>query len=165
MPKIIEAPDLIRCEYANSKGWPHTFRRGATFCKYCDKLDCTFQSSPKLQDRQNPITRKSAPQSTEVSTQGFSTQQKIKKFPRQLTLRDLLNTFPSQTMRLYQKDILRETIEAFQTGKKCIILAAPTGFGKSYVNTAFSSLIDSFYTTPQLVLMNQLLMRRISSSR
>ncbi len=165
MPKIIEAPDLIRCEYAHSKGWPHTFRRGAKLCTHCDQLDCTFQASPSSQDHQNTINRKAASQSTQVSTQGFSSQQNIKKLPKQLTIHDLLNTFPSQTMRLYQKDILREAIEAFQTGKKCIILAAPTGFGKSYVNTAFSSLIDSFYTTPQLVLINQILKDPLLQSR
>ncbi|MFH0849155.1 MAG: helicase C-terminal domain-containing protein, partial [archaeon] len=52
---------------------------------------------------------------------------------------------------------MSRTVEAFRSGKKCVILAAPTGFGKSYVNAAFASVSRSFYSTPQLVLMNQIM--------
>ena len=48
-------------------------------------------------------------------------------------------------------------VEAFKSGKKCVILTAPTGFGKSYVNTSFASVTRSFYATPQLALIDQML--------
>jgi len=48
-------------------------------------------------------------------------------------------------------------VEAFSSGKKCVILTAPTGFGKSYVNTSFTSVTRSFYATPQLALIDQML--------
>lgn len=79
------------------------------------------------------------------------------KPPSELTIKDALNRFPSESFRPYQKEIMIKAVEAFQTGQKCIILAAPTGFGKSYVNTAFSSTTKSFYATPQIVLIDQIL--------
>jgi len=48
-------------------------------------------------------------------------------------------------------------VEAFSSGKKCVILTAPTGFGKSYVNASFTSVTRSFYATPQLALIDQML--------
>jgi Rad3-related DNA helicase len=48
-------------------------------------------------------------------------------------------------------------VEAFKSGKKCVILTAPTGFGKSYVNASFTSVTRSFYATPQLALIDQML--------
>ena len=76
--------------------------------------------------------------------------------PASLTMDVVLENFPSPTLRTYQKDIIARMIEAFQTGKKCVILAAPTGFGKSYVNAAFTSVTNSFYATPQLALIDQI---------
>jgi Rad3-related DNA helicase len=60
-------------------------------------------------------------------------------------------------MRQYQKALIHGTVQAFQSGKKCVIVTAPTGFGKSYVNAAFTSVTRSFYVTPQLALIDQLL--------
>ena len=74
-----------------------------------------------------------------------------------LTIEDALNYFPSPTMRKYQKEIITQTVQAYQSGKKCVIVIAPTGFGKSLVNAAFTSVIKSFYVTPQLALIDQLL--------
>ena len=48
-------------------------------------------------------------------------------------------------------------MQAYQSGKKCVIVLAPTGAGKSYINTAFTSVTKSFYVTPQLALIDQLL--------
>ena len=75
----------------------------------------------------------------------------------ELTVNDVLDNFPIRPLRAYQKEIVTEAVEAFQTGKKCIILAAPTGFGKSYVNAAFASVARSFYATPQLALIDQIM--------
>lgn len=95
------------------------------------------------------LSQKSIPRHTfELTTQ---------KHPSELTEKDILDRFPSESMRLYQKETICKAVEAFQTGKKCIILVAPTGFGKSYVNAAFSSAIKSFYTTPQLALIDQII--------
>jgi len=50
--------------------------------------------------------------------------------PSELTIETVLNSFPSDTMRPYQKEILNNVVEAFQSGKKCVLVIAPTGFGK-----------------------------------
>jgi Rad3-related DNA helicase len=76
---------------------------------------------------------------------------------RELTSELVLEQFPSPTLRPYQKEIITRTVEAFSNGKRCIILAAPTGFGKSYVNAAFASVAKSFYATPQLALIDQIM--------
>src|SRR3990170_4958068 len=77
--------------------------------------------------------------------------------PSDLTIETVLNSFPSDTLRPYQKETLNNIVEAFQSGKKCVLVIAPTGFGKSFVNVAFSSVTKSFYVTPQLALIDQLL--------
>ena len=74
-----------------------------------------------------------------------------------LTIEDVLTYFPSPTMRKYQKEIITRTVQAYRSGKKCVIVIAPTGFGKSLVNAAFTSVTRSFYVTPQLALIDQLL--------
>ena len=48
----------------------------------------------------------------------------------ELSLDDVLNHFPSSTFRRYQKEVIAKTLQTYQSGKKCIIVAAPTGFGK-----------------------------------
>ncbi len=74
-----------------------------------------------------------------------------------LTVDDVLSSFPSPTMRKYQKEVISGAVQAYQSGKKCVIVTAPTGFGKSLVNAAFTSVTRSFYVTPQLALIDQLL--------
>jgi len=77
--------------------------------------------------------------------------------PSELTVQDVLECFPSSSLRLYQKETVERMVEAFKSGKKCVILTAPTGFGKSYVNASFASVTRSFYATPQLALIDQML--------
>ncbi len=77
--------------------------------------------------------------------------------PRDLTPEIVLEHFPSPSLRPYQKEIITRVVDAFRTGKKCVILAAPVGFGKSYVNAALTSVTRSFYATPQLALIDQIM--------
>lgn len=77
--------------------------------------------------------------------------------PSELTEEIVLDAFPSSELRPYQEEIVSNAVDAFRSGKKCVIIVAPTGFGKSYVNAAFSSVVKSFYVTPQLALIDQLL--------
>ena len=77
--------------------------------------------------------------------------------PSELTVQDVLECFPSSSLRPYQKETIEHMVEAFKSGKKCVILTAPTGFGKSYVNASFASVTRSFYATPQLALIDQML--------
>jgi Rad3-related DNA helicase len=77
--------------------------------------------------------------------------------PSELTVQDVLERFPSSSLRPYQKETIEHMVEAFKSGKKCVILTAPTGFGKSYVNASFASVTRSFYATPQLALIDQML--------
>ena len=75
----------------------------------------------------------------------------------ELNANDVFDSFPSRSFRAHQREIIAKAVEAFQTGKKCVVLAAPTGFGKSYVNAAFASVTRSFYATPQLALIDQIM--------
>ncbi len=129
------------------------------FCKECGTYISVKSRTLKIDQEKrgvkgNRFIEKFAPQQLD--------RQKIERVkmstpPQELTTKDVLNNFPSRTMRPYQKEIICKMVEAFQTGKKCIVIAAPTGFGKSYVNSAFSSTSKSFYTTPQLALIDQII--------
>jgi Rad3-related DNA helicase len=77
-----------------------------------------------------------------------------------LSADDVLAHFPSPTFRRYQKEVITTAVQAYQSGKKCVIVIAPTGAGKSYINAAFTSVTKSFYVTPQLALIDQLLADR-----
>ena len=85
--------------------------------------------------------------------------------PQELTAREVLKQFPSSSLRPYQKETIERIVEAFKSGMKCVILTAPTGFGKSYVNASFTSLTRSFYATPQLALIDQMLRDQSLRSR
>jgi len=74
-----------------------------------------------------------------------------------LELNEVLSNFPASKFRRYQREVIEKVVDAFNSGYKCILLEAPTGFGKSYVNTAFARSMYSFYTTPQLSLIKQML--------
>jgi ATP-dependent DNA helicase DinG len=78
----------------------------------------------------------------------------------ELSVDDVLRHFPTPTFRRYQKELVTAAVQAYQSGKKCVLIVAPTGLGKSYVNAAFTSVTKSFYVTPQLALINQLLADR-----
>ncbi|HXZ90812.1 MAG TPA: ATP-dependent DNA helicase [Candidatus Dormibacteraeota bacterium] len=74
-----------------------------------------------------------------------------------LSVDDVINQFPSPRFRRYQREAIAATIQAYRSGKKCVIIVAPTGFGKSYLAAAFTSITKSFYVTPQLALIDQLI--------
>ena len=76
---------------------------------------------------------------------------------RNLTPADALNHFPSRTFRKYQKETITLIVQAYQSGKKCVIIIAPTGSGKSFINASITAVTKSFYATPQLALIDQLL--------
>ncbi|WP_455369921.1 helicase C-terminal domain-containing protein, partial [[Eubacterium] cellulosolvens] len=103
-----------------------------------------------------PRCGKYMPQSQTICP-NCASQPRTRKHPSEISTDDVIENFPSTSLRKNQKRIMSEIVDAFQTGKKCVILAAPTGFGKSYVNTAFASITHSFYATPQLTLMRQIL--------
>jgi len=66
-----------------------------------------------------------------------------------------------KNFRKYQKETVEKIAQEMTTGIKCILLDAPTGFGKSPVNIALCRAADSaFYITPQLTLIDQLLKDR-----
>lgn len=66
--------------------------------------------------------------------------------------------FPMPSYRKYQKETIDRIIDEFNTGVKCILLDAPTGFGKSGVNVNIgrATTEKAFYITPQLALIDQL---------
>jgi len=70
---------------------------------------------------------------------------------------EFVRLFPSSSFRKYQREVLLKVGELFESGVKCVLLDAPTGFGKSYVNTAVARYYRSFYSTPQLSLIEQIL--------
>ena len=58
---------------------------------------------------------------------------------------------------MYQKETVIAISNAFESGKRVIILEAPTGSGKSILNATFCGMWSSFYSTPQLALIDQIL--------
>lgn len=73
-----------------------------------------------------------------------------------ITENEVLKAFPANTFRKYQKETVLKIANAFNSGVKCVLLDAPTGSGKSYINATFCRLMQSFYCTPQLTLIDQL---------
>lgn len=66
--------------------------------------------------------------------------------------------FPAKKYRKYQKETIEKIVDEMQTGVKCVLLDAPTGFGKSPVNiTLCRASTSAFYATPQLTLIDQLI--------
>jgi len=74
-----------------------------------------------------------------------------------VTNEEVINLFPAPKFRKYQRNVMSKINEAFNSGIRVILLEAPTGFGKSIVNTTFCrAYAPSFYVTPQLNLMDQM---------
>jgi len=69
---------------------------------------------------------------------------------------EVLNAFPAPEFREYQELTLIKMAEGFNSGVKAVLIDAPTGFGKSLVNTVWCRLTKSFYATPQLALIDQI---------
>lgn len=68
-----------------------------------------------------------------------------------------VDNFPHPAFRKGQKEAIEKITEAFCNGYKYVVLDAPTGAGKSAINTAFARGVDkSFYTTPQNSLVDQI---------
>lgn len=65
--------------------------------------------------------------------------------------------FPYSTYREGQEEAIEKIAKAFSKGYKYVVLDAPTGAGKSAINTAFARGFEkSFYTTPQNSLVDQI---------
>jgi hypothetical protein len=146
VPRVIERPNLIRCEYAQRKGWPSTFRAGARVCAGSDRLQCRFHTSPEELTTTRILAathavQRMAQQPRQLSRTSLKNPMMA---PGELTTREVLRQFPSSSLRPYQKQTIERIIQAFKSGKKCIVLTAPTGFGKSYVNVSFTSVTRSF---------------------
>ncbi len=74
-----------------------------------------------------------------------------------LSVYDAYAVFPAPKFRKYQRTVIEKIVEAFNSDFKVILLEAPTGFGKSLVNTTFCRLLKPcFYATPQLSLIDQI---------
>ncbi len=69
---------------------------------------------------------------------------------------EIIKKFPFTQFRKYQREMIEEIVEAFNSGYRWILLETPTGFGKSPVNVSFCRTMTSFYTTPQNILLDQL---------
>jgi ATP-dependent DNA helicase DinG len=151
LPRIIEPPDLIQCEYAKKKGWPQTFRIGSGLCVRCDRISCGFHPPTSDPTPHAPVHSHEIPASQVLEKRRHKSIE-----PNELSSETVLKHFPSPTLRRYQSEITTRIVDAFTTGKRCAILAAPTGFGKSYVNAAFASTTQSFFATPQLLLIDQI---------
>jgi Rad3-related DNA helicase len=65
--------------------------------------------------------------------------------------------FPMDDYRKGQKESIQKILEAFESGKKFILLEAPTGSGKSAIAFAVSQFFESsYYLAPQIFLQDQL---------
>jgi len=119
MPKIIEKPDLIRCEYAERKGRPTRFRLGAQVCEDCDRLRCRFHSAPPGPHGEQPRQ----PRATGEMRPYVSIPENLERQPQELTGREVLRRFLGGSLRPYQKEMIERIVQAFNSGKKCIILS------------------------------------------
>ena len=63
--------------------------------------------------------------------------------PTRLTLQDYLSNFPFEKPRPKQVRVLDQICNAFNSGKKIIVLEAPTGFGKSPVAVCVAKTLGS----------------------
>jgi len=70
---------------------------------------------------------------------------------------EILKNFPAPEFRKYQKQAVTLINNHFNSGGKVVILEAPTGLGKSLINATFTRTFKSFYVTPQLTLIDQIL--------
>ena len=172
LPELID-DDRIRCEYAESRGWGRVFHKHSKICWDCDRAKCWLHPRddltalfddaflPRLgRDTSRTLIHPAPKPRPSPSAFSQSPNQPRRLNPQvaisELTTRHVLDLFPSSELRPYQEEIITRVVDAFVTGKKCIIIAAPTGFGKSYVNAAFASSVRSFYATPQIALINQI---------
>jgi Rad3-related DNA helicase len=66
--------------------------------------------------------------------------------------------FPFDEFRDGQRGCLEFILDAFEDGKKCVIVEAPTGSGKSAIGLAVSRFFDSvYYLTIQKILQSQII--------
>jgi Rad3-related DNA helicase len=67
----------------------------------------------------------------------------------------LISKYPFQSFRPYAEDALRDAEGAFNSGKRFVLINAPTGSGKSGIAVAFARHFKSAILTPTKVLQNQ----------
>ena len=172
LPELVDE-NQIRCEYAESRGWGSTFPKYSKICWDCDRVKCWLHPRDDLtalfddeflpqlgRDKSRIVTHPPPrPKPPSPVSNQFSIQPKHLN-PQvaisELTPKHVLELFPSPDLRSYQEEIITRIVSVFVSGKRCVIVAAPTGFGKSYVNAAFASAVRSFYATPQIALINQI---------
>lgn len=71
-------------------------------------------------------------------------------------MNNIVDYFPFNTFRKYQKEVLSEIEKAYNSGVKYFLLEAPTGFGKSAISIAILKYFGSGYiTTSEKVLQQQ----------
>lgn len=75
-----------------------------------------------------------------------------------ITEQEIMSHFPYPSFLHYQRNLLKRMAELWSSDIKVILLDAPTGAGKSGINTANAlSFSRSFYATPQITLIDQIL--------
>lgn len=75
-----------------------------------------------------------------------------------MTNEEIMKHFPHQTPRQGQLEAIRFAIEAFKSGKKYVMIEAPTGAGKSAIGVTVSRIMGkSYYLTAQRLLQDQLM--------
>jgi ATP-dependent DNA helicase DinG len=62
-----------------------------------------------------------------------------------IRVNDYLSNFPHMAFRNNQDQVIRQICDAFNSGYKCIILEAPTGFGKSAIAITIARTLGSSY--------------------
>lgn len=91
------------------------------------------------------------------TTEKVETIAEIEEMDRKECQNYFVNQFPFSSFREGQERAVRKIADAFNEGYKYVVLDAPTGAGKSAINTAFArGFPTSFYTTPQNSLIDQI---------
>ena len=72
-------------------------------------------------------------------------------------LQDIDNHFPKESYRDGQKEAIEFALNAFNSGKKIVMLEVPTGGGKSAIGMTCANMVDkSYYLTITKILQDQL---------
>lgn len=91
-----------------------------------------------------------------MNTEETDTEYAIRPFPH-LNVDDIDSSFPKESYRDGQKRCIEFAVNAFNSGKRIVILECPTGSGKSAIGMTIANMVsDSYYLTITKILQDQL---------
>ena len=85
------------------------------------------------------------------------TYEELHELPEEAFVEHFIDSFPFPSFREGQQHAVKQIAKRFYEGYQYVVLDAPTGAGKSAINSAFAiGYNTSYYTTPQNSLIDQI---------